>query len=150
MIWKVLILSILVPSMPFAQSPSPRSPVGFWNTISDDDGRPTAIVEIREVNGELRGIVRGLLVPASHEDSICTKCTDERKNQPVVGMEIVRHMRREHPDGDEWEGGEILDPENGKVYRAKMKLTDDGRKLILRGYIGLPIFGRSQTWIRRP
>lgn len=123
------------------------SPVGFWNTIDDQDGRPTAIVEIREVNGQLVGTVRGLLVPATHEDSVCTKCTDERKDQPVVGMEIMRHMR---PDGDEWSGGDILDPENGKVYRAKMKLTDDGKKLVLRGYIGIPMFGRSQTWIRRP
>lgn len=122
------------------------SPVGFWNTIDDKDGRPTAIVQVREVNGELVGTIRGLLVPATHEDSICTKCRDERKNQPVVGMEIMRHMR---PDGDEWGDGEILDPENGKTYKAKMKLTDGGEKLVLRGYVGLPIFGRSQTWLRR-
>jgi uncharacterized protein (DUF2147 family) len=62
-------------------------------------------------------------------------------------MTILRHM---HQDGDEWSGGEILDPENGKTYRAKMKLTDGGQKLVLRGYIGISIFGRSQTWLRRP
>jgi uncharacterized protein (DUF2147 family) len=61
-------------------------------------------------------------------------------------MEILRHMRQ---DGDEWSGGEILDPENGKTYRARMKLTDGGQKLVLRGYIGLPLLGRSQTWARR-
>lgn len=122
------------------------SPAGLWNTISDVDGRPTAVVELREVNGEYVGTVRALLVPADHDDSICTRCTGERKNRPVVGMEILRHMR---PDGDEWSGGEILDPENGKTYRARMKLVDGGRKLVLRGYIGVPLFGRSQTWIRR-
>ena len=122
------------------------TPVGLWNTISDKDGRPTAVVEIRQVGDEYVGTVRALLVPADPEDSVCGKCTDDRKGKPIVGMEIMRHMRR---DGDEWKGGEILDPENGKTYRASMKLTDGGRKLIVRGYIGLPLFGRSQTWVRR-
>ncbi len=123
-----------------------RSPVGFWNTISDEDGRPTAVVEIQEVNGELIGVVRALLVPADPQDSVCGKCPGDRRGQRIVGMEILRHMR---PDGDEWSGGEILDPENGKTYRAKMKLVDDGQKLVVRGYIGFAMFGRSQTWVRR-
>jgi len=104
-----------------------------------------AVVEIREENGEFIGTVRGLLVPATAEDSVCTKCQGERRGQRIVGMEILRHMR---PDGDEWSGGEILDPENGKTYRAKMRLTDGGRKLVVRGYIGFSLFGRSQTWVR--
>jgi uncharacterized protein (DUF2147 family) len=122
------------------------TPVGLWNTISDTDGKPTAVVEIREANGELSGVVRALLVAADPQDSICGKCSGDRKNQPVVGMEIIRHMRQ---DGDEWSGGEILDPENGKSYRATMKLSDGGQKLVIRGYVGLPLFGRSQTWVRR-
>ena len=123
------------------------TPVGLWNTVSDTDGRPTAIVEIQQrPDGELVGIVRGLLVAATHEDSVCAKCSDERRDQPVVGMEILRHLR---PDGDEWSGGEILDPENGKTYRAKLKLADGGQTLVVRGYIGISLFGRSQTWIRR-
>jgi uncharacterized protein (DUF2147 family) len=120
--------------------------VGAWNTISDTDGRPTAVVEIREVDGELVGTITELLVAAEPEDSVCGKCSGERKGQRVVGMEILRHMR---PDGDAWSGGEILDPETGKTYKAKMKLIDGGNKLVLRGYIGLPLFGRSQTWVRR-
>ena len=124
------------------------TPVGFWSTISDVDGRPTGIVEIQQrPDGEYVGIVRGLLVAATHEDSVCSRCTDERRGQPVVGMTILRHLRQ---DGNEWSGGEILDPENGTTYRAKMKLADGGRKLIVRGYIGVSLFGRSQTWIRRP
>lgn len=122
------------------------SPVGLWNTISDKDGKPEAVVEIREVNGQLSGVVRELLVEADPQDSICGKCTDDRKGQRVIGMEILRHM---HRDGDEWSGGEILDPENGKTYHATLKLTDGGQKLLVRGYIGLPIFGRTQTWVRR-
>jgi uncharacterized protein (DUF2147 family) len=123
------------------------TPVGLWNTISDTDGRPTAIVEIREDSGEYVGIVRGLLVPAEPEDSVCGKCSGDRKGQRIVGMEIMRHMRR--AGDDEWSGGEILDPENGKTYRAKMRLADGGQKLIVRGYIGFSLFGRSQTWVRR-
>ena len=122
------------------------SPAGLWSTISDRDGKPTGVVEIREVNGELVGVVRGILVDAGPEDSVCDKCTDDRKGQAIIGMEILRHMR---PHGDEWSDGEILDPENGKTYRATMKLAEDGKKLIVRGYIGMPMFGRSQTWVRR-
>jgi uncharacterized protein (DUF2147 family) len=131
---------------PGAFAAAQATPTGFWNTISDVDGRPTAVVELRQENGEYVGIVRALLVPADHADSICGKCQGELHDKPIVGMEILRHMR---PDGDEWSGGEVLDPETGKTYRARMKLTDGGRRLVLRGYIGLPIFGRSQTWIRR-
>ncbi len=133
------------PSLATAQS-TPNTPVGSWNTISDSDGKPTAVVEIREVGGEYVGVVKELLVPATHDDSVCGKCAGDRKDQRIVGMEIVRHMRA---DGAEWSGGEILDPENGKTYRASMKLIDDGTKLVVRGYIGISLFGRSQTWIRR-
>src|SRR5205807_9635756 len=89
---------------------------------------------------------RALLVVADPADSVCGKCPGDRHGRRIVGMEILRHMRQ---DGDEWSGGEILDPENGKTYRARMKLTDGGQKLVLRGYIGWPLLGRSQTWVRR-
>jgi uncharacterized protein (DUF2147 family) len=149
----VAVLLFVTDRAAFAQSAdgdvdahSAHSPAGLWSTISDRDGKPTGLVEIREVNGELIGIVRGILVDAGPEDSVCDKCTDDRKGQPIIGMEILRHMRRH---GDEWGGGEILDPENGQTYRATMKLDDGGKKLIVRGYIGIPMFGRSQTWVRK-
>ncbi len=104
------------------------------------------VVEIREVNGELVGVVRKILIDAGPEDSVCDKCADDRHGQSIIGMEIIRHMKR---NGDQWDGGEILDPEDGKTYRATMKLSDDGQKLVVRGYIGIPMFGRSQTWVRR-
>src|ERR1043166_2555481 len=131
------ILAMAGGSRLFAQA----SPVGLWNTIDDEDHRPTAVAEIRQVGKELSGVVRALLVPATHDDSICRKCTGERHDQPIVGMEILRHL---HRDGDEWTGGEILDPENGKTYRARVKLTDNGRKLEGRGYLGISLFGRSE------
>lgn len=122
-----------------------NSPAGLWSTISDRDGKPMGVVEIREVNGELVGIVRRILIDTGPEDSVCDKCSDDRHGQPILGMEIIRHMKW---SGDEWNGGEILDPEDGKTYRASMKLSDDGQKLVVRGYIGIPMFGRSQTWVR--
>jgi uncharacterized protein (DUF2147 family) len=138
----VLCLGVVIDRASAAQ----ETPVGLWNTISDRDGKPTGVVEIREVNGELIGVVRGILADAGPEDSVCGKCSGERKGQRVIGMEILRHM---HRDGDEWSGGEILDPENGKTYRASMHLADGGKKLIVRGYIGISLLGRSQTWVRR-
>src|SRR5438105_1145349 len=125
---------------------SQSTPVGLWSTISDTDGKPTSVVEIRLLNNELSGVVRELLVAADPEDSVCGKCSGDRKGQRIVGMEILRHMR---PDGDEWSGGEILDPENGKTYRATLRLIDGAQRLAVRGYIGLPLFGRSQIWVRR-
>jgi len=140
-------IAILFAVMAFAPRLSGQTtPAGFWNTISDVDGRPTAVVEIQEVKGEYIGVVRALLVPADPEDSVCGKCHGAEKGQRIIGMEILHHMR---PDGDEWSGGEVLDPETGKTYRARMKLIEGGQKLVLRGYIGLPLFGRSQTWVRR-
>ena len=134
------------PPTPVATPAPAFTPAGLWSTISDRDGKPTGIVEIREVNGELVGVVRRILIQAGPEDSVCDRCPDDRHGQPIIGMEILRHMRH---NGDEWNGGEILDPEDGKTYRATMKLSEDGQKLTVRGYIGLPMFGRSQTWVRQ-
>ena len=143
-----MLFLVTLAATPFNSSPAQATPAGLWTTVSDRDGKPEAVVEIREVNGELVGVVRALLVAADREDSICTKCPGDRRGRPIVGMEILRHMK---PDGSgAFSGGEILDPENGKTYRATMKLADGGQKLIVRGYIGLSIFGRSQTWFRRP
>ena len=108
------------------------TPVGLWRTISDADGKPTALVEIREVDGQLTGIVKAVLVEGE-ADRVCANCPGDRKGQRIAGMEILRRMR---PDGDGWGGGEILDPDVGKVYRANMHLEDDGKKLKVRGYIG--------------
>lgn len=121
------------------------SPVGVWHTISDTDGKPRGIIEITEVNGEFVGTVKGTLVEGEKPGKVCERCTDDRKGQPLMGMQILRGLK---PDGDEWTGGRILDPDNGKVYKAKVKLIEGGKKLVLRGYIGFSLLGRSQTWVR--
>jgi len=138
-------LVALALTVPVGTVAAQRSPVGSWTTVGDD-GHATAVVEIRERNGELFGVVRALLVPATHDDSLCGRCSGARRNEPIVGLEILSHMR---PHGSEWTGGEILDPENGRTYHATMRLTDDGRRLIVRGYIGTSFFGRSETWFRK-
>jgi uncharacterized protein (DUF2147 family) len=123
------------------------TPAGRWQAISDVTAKPSAIVELREVNGQYVGVITALLDAADDSTAVCDQCRGDRHGQRIVGMEILRGM---HPDGSSWSGGEILDPETGKTYRATMHLEDAGRKLVVRGYIGVPMFGRSQTWIREP
>jgi len=121
------------------------SPVGRWKTISDETGKPSGIVEISEKNGEYSGRIVKLL--EKDPDSVCSKCTDARKDQPLVGMVFLSGLKA---DGGEYTGGEILDPAKGKIYRAKMRLIEDGARLEVRGFIGFSLLGRTQTWIREP
>jgi uncharacterized protein (DUF2147 family) len=119
------------------------SPVGLWKSIDDETKKPTALIRIEEAAGALVGRIEKILTDKA--DAVCDKCTDARKDKPVQGMTILTGLKKE---GEEWTGGEILDPNNGKLYKAKLKLAEAGRKLELRGYIGIPTLGRTQTWIR--
>jgi uncharacterized protein (DUF2147 family) len=123
------------------------TPVGTWQTIDDHTGQPKALVQIVESgNGTLSGKVIKGLGPNDQPDRRCTACTDARKDQPILGMTIIDDMKK---DGDAWDHGQILDPENGKLYKCKMHLEDGGNKLVVRGYIGVSLLGRSQTWVRQ-
>ena len=122
------------------------TPVGTWHTVDENTGKPRGVVEIVERNGVLTGIIRGSLVPGEPE-SLCDKCPGDRRNQPVTGLEIIRNVRRA---GDTWGGGELLDPDNGKTYRIKLTPSPDGRTLQVRGFIGISLLGRTQTWRRAP
>lgn len=123
------------------------SPVGLWKTIDDKTQQPRSFVRIVENNGVLEGRVEKLLnrQPDDDPDGLCRACSGERKDKPVVGMTILWGLRK---SGDDWRGGEILDPKNGKTYSCKMKIADGGAKLDVRGYIGVSLIGRTQTWIR--
>lgn len=122
------------------------TPVGLWKTLDDNSGQPRGLVRIREVNGQFEGkIEKGFPKPGETEPPKCEKCEGARRNQPVIGMTILWGLTRQ---GDEYQGGEILDPESGKVYRAKMKLLEGGKKLEVRGFLGVSLFGRSQIWLR--
>ena len=132
--------ALLLPAFAFAQT----SPVGLWKTIDDDGKTAKSLVRISEQGGTLVGSIDKLLDPKDPGDAKCDKCKDDRKDQPVVGLQIIRGVKAEG-DGI-WGGGEILDPNNGKTYRTRLKPVDGGKKLEMRGYIGP--FYRTQTWIR--
>ena len=120
------------------------SPEGLWRNIDDDTGKPKA--EIRIV-ANAAGVVTGKVEKALVQNSepLCTACTDERKGQPKVGMEIIRGAKKS-PSETVWEEGNILDPENGKTYTLRMTPLEGGKKLQVRGYIGP--FYRTQIWQR--
>ena len=122
------------------------SPAGVWKTIDDETGKPKSLVRITEENGVLTGKIEKLFRPADQDQNPkCTACEGARKDQPIIGMTILSGLKK---DGNEYTGGEILDPSKGKTYKSKAALKDNGRKLEVRGYIGAPMFGRSQTWVR--
>jgi uncharacterized protein (DUF2147 family) len=103
-------------------------------------------VRIVEVDGEFEGTVQAVLSPpAASPNPLCEECNGDLRNAPIVGMKILRRLRW---DGEQYSGGEILDPDDGKVYRCSMRLVDGGRKLEVRGFIGIPLLGRTQTWLR--
>jgi uncharacterized protein (DUF2147 family) len=121
------------------------SPVGLWKTIDDDTGKAKALIRITENNGELRGKIEKLFLDIGEKNPKCDKCEGAQKDQPIIGMTILSGMKQE---GTEYGDGQILDPANGKVYKSKMSLADNGKKLNVRGYIGMPMLGRTQTWLR--
>jgi uncharacterized protein (DUF2147 family) len=135
----LLIAFVLIGGLSNAQSVT-----GKWKTIDDSTGEPRSIVEITEANGQIFGkIIKLLRKPGEDPDPICDQCDtdDPRYNKKIIGMEIIQNLKA---DGGEYDGGTILDPKNGKVYRAKVWL--EGKELKVRGYWGP--FYRTQTWQR--
>lgn len=122
-----------------------QSPAGLWKTIDDKTGKERALVRITESGGVFNGKIEKLLAADAKPDAKCDQCTDARKDQPVVGMTILRNVKKNE---EIYEGGDILDANNGKVYRVRLTLASDNKKLDVRGYIGTPMLGRSQTWLR--
>lgn len=123
------------------------SPVGLWKNIDDVTGKPKALIRISENKGELEGRIEQLFRPAGEDQNPkCVKCEGVLKDQPIVGMVFMSGLKK---SGDEYNGGEILDPDNGKVYKSKLTLVDGGKKVNVRGYIGIPMLGRSQVWVRQ-
>ncbi|WP_198415026.1 DUF2147 domain-containing protein [Piscinibacter terrae] len=127
-------------SLAFAQA----TPVGLWKTIDDDGKTEKSLVRISETAGVLTGKIEKILDPSAKPNAVCDECKDERAGKPLVGLTILRNLKK----GDEewYEGGDVTDPKNGKVYRAKVRTLEGGKQLQMRGYIGP--FYRTQTWIR--
>ena len=127
-----------------------ETPVGLWKIIDDVSGKPRAILRITESAGALSGKLEKLIrEPGDEPNPRCIACSDARKDQPVAGLTILTGLRREN-QSMVWSGGEILDPESGRIYKSKATLTDGGRKLEVRGYFGVPMLGRTQIWLRDP
>ena len=122
------------------------TPAGLWKTIDDKTKTEKSLVRITDNGGVLTGKVEKIL--SDKPDAKCVDCTDERKGQPVQGMTILRDIKADASDKGTWVGGDILDPNDGKIYKVLLKLVDGGKKLDVRGYIGMPMLGRTQTWLR--
>jgi len=126
----------------YAQS----TPAGLWKTIDDATRKEKSLVRIVETNGVYTGKVEKITDPDAPKDATCKDCSDDRKDKPVVGMTIIRNVKANGEDKAVFDGGDILDPNNGKVYRVRLRPFDEGRKLEVRGYLGP--FYRNQTWQR--
>ena len=133
--------ALLVSSFAFAQV----TPVGLWRNLDDKTGEAKAEIRIVENAGVLSGRIEKQLRKDAKPDAKCDECSDDRKDKPIVGLEIIRGAKKA-PDKDVWEGGKILDPENGREYRLRLTPVEGGSKLEVRGSFGL--FGRTQTWVR--
>jgi uncharacterized protein (DUF2147 family) len=142
-LWSLLLFAAITPIA--CRSAELASPIGLWKTFDDATGSPRALVRIYEKGGKLFGLIEKVF-DAGAEKQVCEACKDDRKNQPIIGLIIIRDIKQE---GSAYGGGDILDPDSGSVYRCKMHLDQAGNRLMLRGYIGLSIIGRSQTWQRQ-
>src|SRR5690606_30426208 len=134
-------LLLLCASTAFAQV----TPVGTWRNIDDKTGQAKAEIRIEEAGGVLTGRIEKRLTPDAKPDDVCKECSDERKDKPIQGLEIIRGAKKAE-GRDVWEGGKILDPENGREYTLRLTPIEGGKRLEVRGSIGP--FGRTQTWVR--
>ena len=123
---------------------SDSSPVGLWKTFGDGNRSARGTVRISENDGTYSGKIESSSKPEELTER-CDKCPGDRKNEPIIGLNIMRGVKK---NGSEYDGGEILDPETGYVYKCKFTLSADGQKLYLRGYLGFSMFGRTQIWER--
>ncbi len=136
----------LTASRAISQAPSP---VGLWQAVDSDTKQPTGWFLISNRDGVYNGIIAKMfLKPGQDPNVVCSQCTDDRHNQPWLGLQIIRGMQQE--SDDKYGGGTILDPRDGKIYKAMMTVTPDGQTLVVRGYIGFALLGENQYWTRLP
>ena len=127
-----------------AQATDPA--IGVWKTIDDKTNQPASLIKIEQVNGVLEGTIIKTF-PKSGEPPLvyCNLCKDDRKDKPIIGMKIMTDLKQDQTGS--WSGGKILDPKEGEVYKVKIT-TEDGKKMDVRGYIGIPLLGRTQVWYK--
>lgn len=129
---------------------SSGSVIGYWRTIDDATGKPKAVIRISEnQDHSLSGqILKIYPRPGYDQNELCEHCTGDKHNQRIVGMTVMDNLKPDPENGSRYVKGSILDPHNGKIYHCNVLLTEDGKQLQVRGYLGIPLFGRSQTWIK--
>ena len=121
--------------------------LGYWKTIDDETHKPRSVVEIFEKDAKIFGKIVKIFPHEGNKD-LCEKCPDDFKNQPILGLQFMWDLKSANQDSTKYDGGKILDPANGSIYRSKLELIEKGQKLEVRGYIGISLFGRSQTWLK--
>ena len=127
---------------------TPPTASGLWQATDEETGQPTGWFLIRDHDGVYDGIIAKMFLKPGEDASVaCVQCQDDRHNKPWLGLEIIRGMKQE---GLQYENGSILDPRDGNVYNAMMTLAPDGQTLVVRGYLGISLFGRNQYWTRLP
>ena len=128
----------------YAQISDPA--IGTWKTIDDKTNQPASLIKIEEINGQLEGtIIKTFPRPNETPLITCNLCKDDRKDKPIIGMKIMTDLKRDSAGA--WSGGTILDPKEGEIYKVKLS-TEDGKKMDVRGYIGIPLLGRTQVWYK--
>ena len=141
------LLAVLACAVALPALAAEMSPVGLWRTTDEKTGEAKSEVRIVDNAGVVSGKVEKLLRKGADPKAVCSQCSDDRKDQPLVGLEIIRGAKK--AEGKTvWEDGKILDPENGKNYTLRLTPIEGGKKLEVRGSIGP--FGRTQTWVRVP
>ena len=141
--WIATLLLAAAPAIALAQA----TPVGLWKTIDDKTNTERSLLRISDNGGVLSAKIEKLLAIDAKQDAVCDKCSDDRKDKPLLGMEVMRGVKK-GSDANTWDGGTILDAAEGKVYKVRLQPADGGKKLEVRGYVGMPMLGRTQTWVR--
>ncbi len=141
-----VVLGVLIGALPLPAA-EPTA-VGLWEQVDENSGKAESWFKIVERNGVYVGnIVKMFPKPGDDENWVCDRCEGDERGKPVLGLALIKNMQR---NGLSYENGTIMDPRDGKVYRALMRLSPDGQKLEVRGYLGISLFGRSQVWNRLP